>query len=72
MNVLKTAALEVYGLFVEDGSYAVAILVWIAVATLLLPRLPASAIVWSGPVFFVGLAAILVQNVLKTARWRRK
>ncbi len=67
MRAVLNALQEVYGLFVEDGSYAAAILAWVIVAALTLPRLPAIA-KWSGPVLFLGLALILLENVLRTAR----
>ena len=66
MNVIKTALLEVFGLFVEDGSYAVAILVWLLCAGLLIPRLPAAS--WHAPILFAGLILILLENVARSAR----
>lgn len=69
-GVVKTAALEIFGLFVEDGVYAVSILVWLAVVALLLPRLvgPSSRI--AALVF--GLIAILVEDVWRSARVARR
>ena len=67
MRWIKGVAGEVFGLFVDDGSYAVAILAWLAVAGLALPRLdlPPDA---KGPVLFAGLAAILVGSAVRRAR----
>jgi hypothetical protein len=64
---LKTIVDEVFGLFVDDGSFAVAILAWLAFAWLALPHagLPASA---KGPVLFLGLAAILVESAARRSR----
>ena len=67
MGWIKSVAREVYGLFVDDGSFAVAILVWVAVAGVALPHAG-----WAGPVLFAGLAAILVKSVLRFARGRGK
>ena len=39
MGWIRTVWDEVFGLFVDDGSYAVAILAWIVVAGLALPCL---------------------------------
>lgn len=67
MNVIVTALKEVYGLFVEDGSYAVGILVWVLVAALVLPHVPALGL-WRAPLLFAGLLVMLVENVLRTSR----
>jgi len=67
MNALKTAWEEFLSLFIDDGSLAIGILVWVAIVGLLFPRLPNSA-QWGAPVLFVGLAAVLVENVLRRAR----
>lgn len=67
MNVIVTALKEVYGLFVEDGSYAVGILVWLLVAALVLPHVPSLGL-WRAPLLFAGMLFLLVENVLRTAR----
>ena len=67
MQVIKTTLQEVYGLFVEDGSYALSIIVWLLVAGLLLPRLAVLGI-WRGPVLFAGLLVILIESVVRAAR----
>ena len=69
MHWLKSIAHEVYGLFVDDGSFATAILVWLVVAALVLPRLRTH---WAGPVWFVGLAGILAESVHRYGRRRGK
>ena len=70
MRWLKSIAREVIGLFVDDGSFAIAILAWLALAVVMLPRagLPTRV---AGPVLFAGLAAILVASVLRYGRRRR-
>jgi hypothetical protein len=64
-NWLRSIGREVLGLFVDDGSYAGAIVVWVALAVLALPRLGLGA--WDGPVLVAGLAAILIESVLRFA-----
>ena len=68
---LKSIVREILGLFVDDESFAAAILVWVAVAGLGLPRF-ASAAHWTGPLLFTGLALILIESVLRFARLRTK
>jgi hypothetical protein len=67
MRWLRSIVREVYGLFVDDGSLAAAILVWIVVVVVALPRV-APAARWSGPALFAGLAIILIESVLRFAR----
>ena len=64
MNVVTTALKELYGLFVEDGAYAVAILVWIALSLALLRYIEPSV---RGVVLFAGFAAIVIAGVLRGA-----
>ena len=56
-------------LFVDDGSFAGAILAWLAVAALVGPRVDSR---WAGPVWFAGLAVILVESVVRFSRRRTK
>jgi hypothetical protein len=67
MGFLKTIFRETVGLFVDDGSFALAIVVWIAFVKVILPRF-AFAARWHGIILFVGLALILVESVLRFAR----
>jgi hypothetical protein len=67
MHWLKVAIGEIYGLFVDDGHFALAIVVWTLLVWLaagLLQALGASG----GTVFFIGLAAILFVNARRSAR----
>jgi hypothetical protein len=68
MKAVVTALQEVYGLFVEDGSYAIAIIVWLAAAAFVFPHIPGGG--WRGPVFFAGMAAIMLESVVRAARRR--
>lgn len=67
MSWIRSAAREVFGLFVDDGDYALAILLCIGAAWLALPRLPMLGF-WAGALLFAGLAAVLVMGALRRAR----
>lgn len=69
MKWIGTIVREVFGLFVDDGSFAVAILVWLALVRLGLPRLGVAA-GWDGLLMFAGLALILVASAAQRARRR--
>jgi len=71
MRWLNSIAREILGLFVEDGSFAIAILAWAAFAVLVLPH-AAGRVSWTGPAFFFGLALVLIQSVLRFASCRTK
>jgi hypothetical protein len=66
MRWMSTIAREVFGLFVDDGSFAIAILAWLAVVGLVLPRLGLAAS-WESLVLFAGLALILVESAARRA-----
>jgi membrane protein implicated in regulation of membrane protease activity len=57
---------EVFGLFVDDGSFAMAILAWLGVAGFVLPRMRIAAPV--GILLFAGLVLILVESVARFSR----
>lgn len=67
MHWIKTILGELYGLFVDDGAFALAIVVWLAVAGVLLPHAHLGN-VELGAILFAGLAAILAESVLRRAR----
>jgi hypothetical protein len=69
LTPLRTIFQEIFGLFVEDGYFAVAILGWLGLLWLISPHLPIAR-VWNAVILFVGLIAILVESVLRRARWR--
>ncbi len=58
-----------FGLFVDDGSLAITVLVRLALLWLLLPQLSVS-LVWHGVILFAGLLAILLESALHRARQR--
>jgi hypothetical protein len=65
MRWLKVIVTEFFGLFVDDGSFALAILVWLGLVWAAVSRLPVSSM-WRGAIVFAGLAAVLVESA-----WRR-
>jgi hypothetical protein len=69
MTVLTAIAKELFGLFVDDGSLALAILAWVAVVAALVGGLGFSG-AGSSVLLFAGLIAILFENVLRRARSR--
>ena len=69
MRWIATALSELVGLFVDDLSFTVAILVWIALGAVLLPRLGLAG-AWEAPLLFLGCAVILIENVRRAARRR--
>lgn len=67
MQWIKTIFSELYSVFVDDGSFAIAILLWVVLLWLLVPRLGLSGS-WNGALLFAGLCAILVESALRRAR----
>ena len=67
MGWAKAILREIYGLFVDDGNLALAVIIWLAIAWLVLPRLAHGAL-WAGIVLFLGLAVILMESVWRRAR----
>lgn len=67
MRVIVGALRQLWGLFVEDGSLTIGILVCAALAIALLPRAGLTP-AWRGPVVFLLLAIVLVENVRRSAR----
>jgi TRAP-type C4-dicarboxylate transport system permease small subunit len=70
MKALTALARELAGLFVDDGSLALAIIAWLAVTALLAGTAASSGgtTLYAGPVLFAGLALILVENAWRRAR----
>lgn len=67
MNALVTALREVWGLFVEDASFTIGIVLVLALAIFVLPHLGVAAY-WRGPLVFMVLAVVLFENVHRSAR----
>lgn len=68
MTILRTAARELLGLFVDDWAFALLIAAWVALFAVLGHRLPGA---WEGVVFFAGLAALVVVSAVRAARRSR-
>ena len=69
MRVLALIRDELWGLFVDDGVFAGAVVVWLLIGGWVLPRLSLPG--WLPAVLlFAGLAAILVFGALRAARQR--
>lgn len=67
--ILRAVGAEAWGLFVDDGVFAGAILLWLMLAGFGLPRLGLP--LWlPGPLLFAGLAVILVGGALRACRKR--
>ena len=67
MNMLVAASQTLVGLFVDDGSLAIAILVIVLVSAIfssLMPDMPLLA----GAVLLIGCLALLFANVMKAAQ----
>jgi hypothetical protein len=60
---------EILHLFVDDGSLAVALVLWSAAAFWLLPGLPVNA-GWDAVILLLGYLAILGENLRRSTRRR--
>ena len=67
MSAITSALRELWGLFVEDASFTVGILVVLAFAMFVVPRVGIAGS-WRGPLVFIALAIVLVENVFRSAR----
>ncbi len=70
MRWIRTIVHEIFGLFVDDGSFAAMILAWVALLVVFFTRI-GWLLQWRGLVLFCGLAAILVGSCLRYARRKR-
>ena len=66
MNTLNALVDEFLGMFVDDGSLAIAILVIVAAATWISMRFESSTLV--GALLLVGCLVALIENVVRTTR----
>jgi hypothetical protein len=67
MPWLKAIFRELFGLFVDDDSFALTIIVWLGIGRWVLPRL-AMTTACAGVILFAGLAVILSENTWRRAR----
>ena len=70
MGGLGIALRKLVGLFVDDGSLALAIVAWLGLIALAAARWPAAG-GWLSLLLALGLLAILAENVLRTAKAKR-
>ena len=66
MSAFTSAVKELWGLFVEDASFSIAILACLVFAWLVMPAFAVSG-PWRGIILFVLLAGALIENVWRTA-----
>ena len=67
MTMLVTASRMLVGLFVDDGSLALAILVIVLLSGIFATLMPDAPLV-AGAVLLFGCLAVLLANVMKAAR----
>lgn len=67
MRWLKIIATEIFGLFVDDGAFALAIVVWLPAVWLALPYIGVRP-AWRGIILFMGLALILIESAVRRSR----
>ena len=67
MKALATFARKIAGLFFDDAGFAIGILVWVAVAALVLPVVGDP---WRAVILLAGCLALLLENVLRAGRKR--
>jgi hypothetical protein len=70
MKWIKSILREIFGLFVDDGSFALAILIWLGFMRWISSRLNLAPIAIA-ILFFVGLALILIESTTRYARRKR-
>ena len=69
-TILKTIALEIWGLFVDDIGFAAAVVAWLVIAGIAAHYF--AHIVWMPIAFFLGLALLLAAGAVRQARKIRK
>lgn len=70
MKWIKTILREIFGLFVDDGAFALAILIWLGLMGWIISRLDLSPAIVA-LIFFAGLALILIESTARYARRKR-
>jgi uncharacterized membrane protein len=68
MTWLRFIVSELIALFVDDGLFAAALIIWVALIAFLLPQIGVSAGVWRGAALFAGFAAILIESVTRRSK----
>lgn len=70
MRILVKILAELWGLFVEDGSFAAATVVWLAIVWFGVSRYAPNE--WKGGFLFLGIAGVILENVWRTAKAKAK
>ena len=70
MKWLRNILREIFGLFVDDGSFALAILLWLAIVRWATPRLNIPSGI-TGVILFAGLALILAESTTRYSRYKQ-
>jgi hypothetical protein len=70
MNPIMRSARELWGLFVEDASFTIGILGAVMIAAIAAPRIGLPEAL-RGPVLFLLVLAVLLENVARSARSAR-
>ena len=71
MTWIRAVAREVFGLFVDDGAFAVAIVVWVVLLAMLLPHI-GGRFAAGGIVLALGLGGILAESTWRYARGKQR
>lgn len=69
MRWVRNIFAELFGLFVDDDSFAVAIILWVGLVTLGIRRLALPS-AWQAVLLFAGLGLILAVSALRGAQRR--
>jgi hypothetical protein len=69
MRAVRAILAEIAGLFVDDGSLALGLLLWCAATGISISLFPSLVLV-GAPILFLGCALILLGNVVRAARRR--
>ena len=67
MNLVKIVCAELLALFVDDGSFVLAVIAWVIAGVIGL-RTQLVAPQYAAVLLFLGLAVILAENVARAAR----
>jgi hypothetical protein len=67
---IKNILREVFSLFVDDGKFALAILVWLGIVRLVLPHVGITQSA-RGIVLFAGLGIILIESTTRYSRGKQ-
>ena len=70
MKIIVNVFKELWGLLVEDSSFAAAKIVWLAIVWFVVARYAPDD--YKGGILFLGLALVMLENVWRTARTKAR